>query len=353
MVPPTEEAHDHKTADFVLLLGNREESLGECHREDVGVAVAYEGDGGIKHPLLGADEHAAHRESHQDNADDEEPAGLHDAKEERTGEGTNGTEDEVERGGEGCIVESHTQTLHEELGSCGVGTHVDADMAHDGKERQEHDGLLEQCQAVHERRRLAAADLLVDRSCPKQGGGDDANNEVDQEEHTPIVTERWDDLGSAPHSEVRSHERSDGLDELSEGKCGCKVLVTNHEHSQGVNTGLHQGVADAEEREGHEHHGERLAKQGDEQRNDSDNKREEHGLLAADLVHQHACRNTEDEEPEEHERREHVGHRVGELEIFLDVVGCDADQIDEAHAEEGEHHRDDGKSRGLFHNKFF
>ena len=47
----------------------------------------------------------------------------------------------------------------------------------------------------------------------------------------------------------------------------------------------------------------------------------------------------EDEEPEEHQRREYVGLRVGQVQVGLHVVGGDAHQIHKAHGEEAKHDR--------------
>ena len=127
----SEEAHDHQTAYLVLLLGHRGQRLCKADREDVRVAVADEGDGGIEHPLLGADEEAAHRESHHADADDEEGAVRQYTEEEGARQAADGTEDEVQAGGKGCIVEFHMEALHENLRCCGVGTYVDTHVAHD------------------------------------------------------------------------------------------------------------------------------------------------------------------------------------------------------------------------------
>ena len=57
-----------------MFLWHRGECLGKADGEDVGVAVAYKGDGCIEHPFLRADEETAHRECHHDDTDDEERA---------------------------------------------------------------------------------------------------------------------------------------------------------------------------------------------------------------------------------------------------------------------------------------
>lgn len=66
---------------------------------------------------------------------------------------------------------------------------------------------------------------------------------------------------------------------------------------------------------------------------------EKHRLLTSDAVHQHTRRYGEDEKPEEHQRREYVSLRVGQVQVGLHVVGGDAHQIHKAHGEEAKHDR--------------
>ena len=80
--------------------------------------------------------HAYHTQSHHHNADDEESAGLHHTEEGCTGETSDGTEDEIERCGESCIIKTPSQTLHQNLRSCGIGTYINTHMAHDTYERK-------------------------------------------------------------------------------------------------------------------------------------------------------------------------------------------------------------------------
>ena len=47
----TEQAHNHQTRNFVLLVWHREQCLREGHREDVRVAIAHQCDCGIEHHL--------------------------------------------------------------------------------------------------------------------------------------------------------------------------------------------------------------------------------------------------------------------------------------------------------------
>ena len=70
--------------------------------------------------------HAYHTQSHHHNADDEESAGLHHTEEGSTGETSDGTEDEIERCGESSIIKTPSQALHQNLRSCGIGTHINA-----------------------------------------------------------------------------------------------------------------------------------------------------------------------------------------------------------------------------------
>ena len=68
----------------------------------------------------------------------------------------------------------------------------------------------------------------------------------------------------------------------------------------------------------------------EKQRGKRDDKVEKHRLLTSDAVHQHTRRYGEDEEPEEHQRREYVGLRVGQVPSHFHVVGGDAHQIHKA-----------------------
>mgnify|MGYP000317120662 CR=1 FL=1 len=62
---------------------------------------------------------------------------------------------------------------------------------------------------------------------------------------------------------------------------------------------------------------------------------------------QHAGGHGEDQEPEEHHGGEQVRGAVGQIELSLDVVRGGADQVDEAHDEEREHHRRDFYETGV------
>ena len=110
------------------------------------------------------EEQPAHRQRHHHHTDDEERAHLQHAEEERTRQTADGTEDEVERGGEGCLVKRHAQALHQYFWCGGVGTHINAYMAHDTEERQQHDGRSQQLETLHEGGRLALNRRFLNRS---------------------------------------------------------------------------------------------------------------------------------------------------------------------------------------------
>ena len=109
-----------------------------------------------------AEEQTTHRQSHQDDADDEERSHLEHAQEERASQAADGTEDEVQRGSKRGLVQGHSKTFHENLGRGCVGSHIDTHMAHDAQEREQHDGRAQQFEALHKGRRLALDLLFMD-----------------------------------------------------------------------------------------------------------------------------------------------------------------------------------------------
>ena len=108
----------------------------------------------------------------------------------RKNEGSDGTENEIQGCGKGGFVERHAHTFHQQLGCGGVGSHIDTHMTHDAEERQQDDGLAQQTDAIHERRRLTLLYIFLNRSNPQQCRSQDADNEINEEQHAPIVSER-------------------------------------------------------------------------------------------------------------------------------------------------------------------
>ena len=213
-------------------------------------------------------------------------------------------------------------------------------MAHDAEEAKQDVWLAEEREAVADGRYLAAALRFFDIGHAQGDNCKSADNGIDREEHAPVESEGRDECCRAPHGDIRSEERSDGLDKLSEGQSRGKAVGAHYGSDERIERRLHQCVADAEKRECYEHHGIAVSKQRYDERCHGDKYREEHCLLATNLVHQHSCRYREDEKPEEHKRWHYARFAMGQAEVFLNIVGCNADKVNETHREEAEHHRD-------------
>lgn len=184
---------------------------------------------------------------------------------------------------------------------------------------------------------------FVDLVDGEQHVADDADDKIDHEQYPPHA-----EPGGAPDGDVRGEQGGEGLDELAERQGGGELVALDEHGEQRVQGHLHQGVADTEEGEGdddeHQACGAGQGRVGDDGQCHGDQRYEngpQHGLAAANLVHQHAGGHGEDQEPEEHHGGEQVRGAVGQIELSLDVVRGGADQVDEAHDEEREHHRRD------------
>ena len=117
-------------------------------------------------------------------------------------------------------------------------------MAHDAEERQQYNGRAQQFEALHEGGRSALNRRLLDGSHEEQNGREYAYYEEDAKEYPPIQSEFRNDHRGPPHGKIRSRERGNGLDELSEGKCRRQIAATHHSRYQRVERCLHEGVAD-------------------------------------------------------------------------------------------------------------
>ena len=144
----------------------------------------------------------------------------------------------------------------------------------------------------------------------------------------------------SPRGDDGCQERGDALDELPESQRAGRSSALHHAIDKRIQRGLHDGVAYSEEGKGEEQHGEVEGEHRHSHCCQRHHETQQDGILAPNLVHQQACRDAEDEEPEEHKRGERVGHRVGETEIGLHVVAGYAYHIDEAHGEEAQHDGD-------------
>ena len=148
-------AHNHQSADLILLVASNIESTRKTEREDIGVAIADKGDGRIKHPQFRTHPHACHGKCHHHNTDEEEGAVTHLPKDEAAGETSYRTENEIERCGKGSLVKSHAKTLDKELGGSGISAHINAHVTHDAKEAEQNEWVAQQFDGSHERGGLA------------------------------------------------------------------------------------------------------------------------------------------------------------------------------------------------------
>ena len=243
------QTHNHQSTHLVLLIRHSKQSLRENHGEDIRVTISHQGDGYIKHCLALAYPHTDHTQCHHYNADHEESTGLHHTKESCTSETSDGTEDEVERCGESCIIQTPAQTLHQNLRSCGIGTHIDAYMTHDTDEGKQHDRFAKQLETLTKARSLAFILFFLNRSTCQEECGCYSDNHIDWEKNSPTQTEGWNACHSTPHSDVWCKERSDGLDKLTKGQSGSQILTRCHYRNQRIQGGLHQGISYTQQRE--------------------------------------------------------------------------------------------------------
>ena len=311
-----EEAHDHQSAHLVLLLGSRDHGLGEDDREDVAIAVAHQCDRGPEHPLLRGEHEARHGHAHHQDDNGEEGADVDSAHEDGSREAAEGAEGEVDARSVLKLAERvarGAQALQENLRRHGVGAHVNAHMTHDGYEGKQDDGRAEHPHAGQYARGLVLGGFLLDGGHAEPQRGGHADEEEEQEEDTPAQAEGRRRGRGAPCRDERGDKRGDGLDKLTEGERGGQVALDQDRHER-IERGLHDGVADAQQREGDVHQPElallgrhETVEEGKEygQRRDDDG--EEHRLLTANLIHQHARGHGEDEKPEEYERGEEIG----------------------------------------------
>jgi hypothetical protein len=101
------------------------------------------------------------------------------------------------------------------------------------------------------------------RAQPEDGNHRD--DRVNGEENAPAQTEERQCARSSPQGDEGCEERSDGFDELPEGERASQSVALDDGADEWVERSLHQCVANTEQREGNEHHGETLTEDGDEQ----------------------------------------------------------------------------------------
>ena len=172
-----------------------------------------------------------------------------------------GTEDEVDARGEACVLEGQVEPLHDDFGRRRVGADVDAHMAHDAQEAKQDEGVGQQLQALCHARSLVGLFLLDGRG-RQQRDGQAAHQGVDHEQGTPAQPEGGEGGGGGPGRYDGGEEGGDGLDKLSERQGRCQLVASYEVSHQGIERGLHDGIADAEQRERHEHHPVAVAEEG-------------------------------------------------------------------------------------------
>ena len=106
-------------------------------------------------------------------------------------------------------------------------------------------------------------------------------------------------MQGAPGGDDRRRESGDGFYELAEGEGRRQAFVADDVGQQGVERHLHDGVADAEQRERYEDQRQVVVNERNNQRDGGEHQAENHGFASADLVHQHAGRHRADKKPEE------------------------------------------------------
>ena len=241
-----EQAHDHQAGNLVLLLRHGQQGLREDDGEDIAIAVADEGDADIDNVVHVGYRQPNHGYQHHQHADPQEGAGGAAREDERAAQATQRTEDEVERRGPRSFVERQFQAFHQQLGRGGVGTDVDAHVAHDAEEAQQDKRVAQQPQAGAEARSLVRL-LFLDGRGAEPEDGEHGNHHVDGEEHAPVEPEVRYGVRCTPHGDVGGEERGDGLDELAEGEGRREPVTADDGRQQGIERRLHERVADAEE----------------------------------------------------------------------------------------------------------
>ena len=187
-------------------------------------------------------------------------------------------------------------------------------------------------------RDVGAGDLLFgNRGQPQPDEGQQRDGGVDRKDHLPA-----EDAARHGGRDDRAEERTDSFHELSEGQRSGKFVSGDDVGHQRVERHLQQCVADADQGERDQYGGEVVGRERDDHRRYVQGEAQQHGLFAADAVHQHARGDREQEEPEEAGERDEVDHRVVHArKVVLDVARRDADDVHEAHDEESEHHGED------------
>ena len=221
-------------------------------------------------------------------------------QDQRTGQATDRTEDKVQAGGKRRRMYIHSQPLHQNLRCRRIRTDVDPDMAHDTDKHQQDERITQQSNTFGKGRRLPFRRLLLNMRRPQQENSNHGNHHIDREKHTPPHSQRRNSLRRPPHRNIGGQERGDRLDKLPEGQAARQLIPGDNIRQKRIQGSLHQRIPDPQQGERCQHHHIAIAETRDQQRNESDNQTQHNRLLTPDLIHQHPCRDREDQEPEEH-----------------------------------------------------
>ena len=240
----------------------------EHHREDVGVAEAYQRDAHIDGRLAVEDKQPRHGHQHHHDTQPKELARRHPAQDESPEETPDGAEDEVKARGKPGLVQRHAPALNEQLGSRGVRAHVDAHVAHDAQKAQQHKRMAQQPEAGGKAGSIMVGLFFPDGSKTQQHDGHHGHHHVDREQHPPPHAQRRHGLGGSPHGDVRGQEGGYGLDKLAQREGARQALAADDVAQQRIERRLHQGVADAQQRKRCQHEQIAVAKYRQKQRHE-------------------------------------------------------------------------------------
>ena len=184
-------------------------------------------------------------------------------------------------------------------------------MAHDAEEAEQDEGAAQQLEAFNDARCLVRS-LLLDRRGRQDGDREEADHRVDHQEGAPTESEGGQYRRRSPSRQDRGEERGDRLHELTEGERRGELIRADQVGHQRIERSLHDGVADTQEGERGQHNAIAVIEERQYERDRGHHEAHQYRILSSDLVHQHAGRHGEDQEPEEYQRGEKVGLRIGE-----------------------------------------
>jgi len=153
----------------------------------------------------------------------------------------------------------------------------------------------------------------------------------DREEVLPVAEDVHREDG-----DNRTHERRDGLHDLSRRERAGKRFARHDIRQQRIERHLQDRVADSQQREGHHAGREIIRYERNQHADDRDDVADLDGAFASDAVHCQCYGDREQQEPEEYHRRNESGEGFAEVEIVFDIGGRDADHVAESHHEEAE-----------------